>query len=363
LKADVAIYGAGPAGCALALELAHLGRTVVMVTRDDAESARTFGECLPPTANPVLSRLQLPPPNPEHHLPSFGNESSWGREDVRSNDFIFNPYGAGWHLDRARFDASLREAVQAMGIPILAEPHNARWIADCTGRGSAVARKMGARLQGADRLVAFAAMARSQEVGDVDSATLTESVAGGWWYTARLTDRRRVVAFHTDGDLPACQAARHRDGFHELLEQTQHIRIRMSGYVIPEGFPVPLVAGGRWLDKAFGDGWIAVGDAAQCYDPLSSQGLVKALESAVRAAFALHAALDGDFRHLRRYQTMLELQRLRYERLRSQYYGFEQRWPDSLYWRRRHDASEARHRPDRTAGGAGGFFAQRSTGG
>jgi flavin-dependent dehydrogenase len=206
-------------------------------------------------------------------------------------------------------------------------------------------------------------MAQSQTGGDADSATLTESVPDGWWYTARLTLGRRVVAFHTDGDLPACQTARHRDGFYKLLEQTRHIKIRLSGYVIPEGFPVPLAAGGRWLTKAFGDGWVAVGDAAQCYDPLSSQGLVHALESGARAAFAVHRALDGDFRLLHRYQTILELQRLRYERLRGQYYGLEQRWPDSAYWRRRHGSSEARHRPDRRAAGAGRLFAQRSTGG
>jgi len=347
----------------LALELARLGRTAVIVTRNDSRTAHTFGECLPPAANPVLTRLQLPAPDLEHHLPSLGNESYWGREDAGSNDFIFNPYGTGWHLDRACFDASLRQAAQTRGIPILTGSHDARWKADCTGRGSAVARSIGARLEGTDRLVAFAALAHSQGGGDADSTTLTESAADGWWYTARLTHGRRVVAFHTDGDLPACQTVRHRSGFHKLLEQTRHIKIRMSGYVIPEGFPVPLAAGGRWLTKAFGDGWVAVGDAAQCYDPLSSQGLVHALESGVRAAFAIHAALDGDLRHLHRYQTMLELQRFRYERLRRQYYGLEQRWPDSPYWRRRLGPSEGRHRPDRRAGDAGGSFAQRSTAG
>jgi 2-polyprenyl-6-methoxyphenol hydroxylase-like FAD-dependent oxidoreductase len=127
LKADVAIFGAGPAGCALALELVRLGRTAVMVTRDDSRAAGSFGECLPPAANPLLTRLQLPAPDVEHHLPSLGNESYWGREDAGSNDFIFNPYGNGWHLDRARFDASLRQAAQTRGIPILTGSQHAGW--------------------------------------------------------------------------------------------------------------------------------------------------------------------------------------------------------------------------------------------
>jgi len=209
---------------------------------------------------------------------------------------------------------------------------------------------MGGHLDGCDRLVAFAAMARLEAGGDADSTTLTESVADGWWYTARLTQGRRVIAFHTDGDLAICQTVRRRKGFLDLLDQTRHIRQRLSGYIIPEGSPIALAAGGRWLAQAYGEGWVAAGDAAQCYDPLSSQGLVHALDSGIRAGFALHAALDGDYRHLHRYQTLLELRRLRYERLRRQIYGLERRWPESAFWLRRHEVSEARPHPDRSAG-------------
>ena len=369
MKADVAIVGAGPSGCSVALELVRLGRSVVVVTRDDPHAARMFGECLPPAANVALSRLQLPAPDPKHHLPSFGNVSSWGRADATSNDFIFNPHGHGWHLDRARFDASLRESVECRGVTILTGTTGeritrnrdsvlviplagssvsalaARWLIDCSGRGAYVACRMDARIEGTDRLVAFAAMALSGTDRDADCSTLTEAVPDGWWYTVRLTNGRRIVAFHTDGDLPACQAVRHRQGFLDLLEQTRHIKARMAGYVVPEHFPVPLAAGGRWLKKAFGEGWVAVGDAAQSYDPLSSQGLASALESGIRAAFAVNAALDGDYRHLERYQMMLELQRARYQRLRSQIYGLERRWPESMFWLRllpRSDRSDSR---------------------
>jgi flavin-dependent dehydrogenase len=295
-----------------------------------------FGECLPPLANALLERLQLSAPDPHHHLPCYGNESAWGQSEIRSSDFIFNPYGKGWHLDRNCFDQSLRAAARARGVEFVDRPHAARWVIDCTGRGSAVACKRGARLLGQDRLVAFAATACLETCADADSTTLTESVPDGWWYTARLSGRRRVITFHTDGDLTTCQSARDRRGFLGLLERTRHIRKRLSSYSIPEGFPVALPAGGRWLTQAYGEGWVAVGDAAQCYDPLSSQGLMHALEGGMRAAFAVHASLNGDDRHLRRYQTLLELERLRYERLRRQVYGLERRWTESTFWRRRH---------------------------
>lgn len=308
------------------------------MTRGDPKASATFGECLPPFANSVLNRLQLPPLDREHHLPSFGNVSSWGSAETSSSDFIFNAYGHGWHVDRVRFDALLRARVEQAGVTIVAgtgDELQARWIIDCTGRGAHVARRRGARIEGTDRLVAFAAVVHSHQDHDIDCSTLTEAAPEGWWYSARLTQGRRVVAFHSDGDLPVCQQARRSDGFVELLNRTRHVRARLAGYDIPEHFPVALAAGGRWLEKAFGDGWVAVGDAAQSYDPLSSQGLICALESGIRAGFAVDSALDGDYRHLRRYQTMLELERVRYQRLRAQFYALERRWPESTFWQRR----------------------------
>ena len=350
MTADCAIIGPGPAGCSTALELVRLGRRAIVVTPKNSTPPHRFGECLPPAANALLDRLRLAPLDPRHHLPAYGTESSWGREDIGSNDFIFNPHGKGWHLDRERFDQMIRDSVQAKGVEFVTGQYKACWLADCTGRGSAIACRMGGRLAGSDRLVAFATMARQDVGSDADSTVFTESVRDGWWYTARLTHGRRVIAFHTDGDLAACQTARHRTGFLRLLDQTRHMRERLSGYEIPAGDPKPLTAGARWLAEAYGDGWVAVGDAAQCYDPLSSQGLMHALESGIRAAFAIHMALDGDYRHLHRYQMLLELQRLRYERLRRQIYGLERRWPESLFWRRRHEISEARRHPDHNAG-------------
>ena len=334
MPADVAIYGAGPAGCATALELCRLGRRVVVVRKPKPATARTIGECLPAAASVLLERLQLPLPDSRNHLPSAGNESTWGSTLVAANQSILNPYGSGWHLDRNYFDESLRQELERHHIPVVLEPAEVRFAVDCTGRGSALAVTKGARLLGNDRLVSFAIAAGGNE-HDQDSTTFTEAVAGGWWYTARLTHNRRVAAFQTDGDLPQCQVARTRKGFLALLRRTAEVNRRLTGYLIQKADPVALPAGGRRLDRATGNCWAAVGDAAQCYDPLSSQGLLRVFESAHRAAFAIHCALDDDLRHLHRYQTLLELEWLRYERLRLQFYGLEHRWPESTFWQRR----------------------------
>ncbi len=49
------------------------------------------------------------------------------------------------------------------------------------------------------------------------------------------------------------------------------------------------------LSQAAGDGWIAIGDAAASFDPVTSQGLMNALSTALVAAGAILSpgGLDG----------------------------------------------------------------------
>ena len=69
-----------------------------------------------PSVRPVLDRLGLHATiATEGHLPSIGSWSAWGGTEPWGRDFIFNRFGHGWHLDRRRFDALLRQTAQAAG--------------------------------------------------------------------------------------------------------------------------------------------------------------------------------------------------------------------------------------------------------
>ena len=43
----------------------------------------------------------------EEHAPCLGRRSAWGENRLGYNDYLYNPHGQGWHLDRQRFDAFL----------------------------------------------------------------------------------------------------------------------------------------------------------------------------------------------------------------------------------------------------------------
>jgi len=81
---------------------------------------------------------------------------------------------------------------------------------------------------------------------------------------------------------------------------------------------------------------LCAGDAAMCYDPVSGQGIIKALRSGIFAAFAIGDFLrNGDVRGLRRYRLMLDREFVTYEEALRGYYTQERRWPNRPFWRRR----------------------------
>lgn len=357
---EAVVAGGGPAGSAAALALARGGRRVLLL--DAARPAEfRIGEGLPPAGRALLRDLGvLDGFLADGHLPSHGNLSAWGSPALHATDFIFDPAGHGWHLDRARFDASLREAARAAGAEVREGARLASasridggwsveirdeagksveiqtpWIVDATGRSAAVARRHGAERHHADRLVAFFARFRPARRGDRDGRTLIEAVPGGWWYAALLPSGERVAAFLTDDDL-AGRDLLTSEGFSARLVETEHVRavLEAHGYAM-HGRPRGADASSARLGRFAGEGWLAAGDAAISFDPLSSQGILTALYTGMKAGQALHAHLADEAGALDVYTARLESIHQAYARNRTTYYGYEGRWPESEFWRRR----------------------------
>jgi flavin-dependent dehydrogenase len=75
-----------------------------------------------------------------------------------------------------------------------------------------------------------------------------------------------------------------------------------------------------------------------CCDPISGQGIVKALRSGIFAAYAAADWLRGDASGLTRYQELAAREFAGYRRTLHRYYRQEMRWPDAPFWLRRHAA-------------------------
>src|SRR5262249_55009700 len=128
--------------------------------------------------------------------------------------FIQNPYGCGWHVDRARFDAMLASAAAHAGATLfqparvgsssrsgdgtwtleaaqdgVVKSLSGRILVDATGRKAILASRMGAKAQVTDRLigaVSFCENTNSNSNSDAAQWTLIEAVEDGWWYSVPL---------------------------------------------------------------------------------------------------------------------------------------------------------------------------------
>ena len=107
---DAVVVGGGPAGAVAALTLARAGRRVLLAERRSAEPFK-IGEALLGAARPLLRDLGVWDQFvADGHLPSYGVSAAWGTSAPLDTDFIHDPNGHGWHVDRSRFEAFLRTA-------------------------------------------------------------------------------------------------------------------------------------------------------------------------------------------------------------------------------------------------------------
>jgi hypothetical protein len=82
----------------------------------------------------------------------------------------------------------------------------------------------GSSLALGDRLVAVAGILRSSTDEDRDLTTTVESAVDGWWYTARIPNRKRIVIYFTDGDLLKRYGANNDAMWLRLASRTQFIK-------------------------------------------------------------------------------------------------------------------------------------------
>jgi len=353
---DVAIVGGGPAGSSLALFLANRGCRVAQIDDGRALDFKP-GEGLVPAAKRMLRSLKVWEAFSEQdHLPTYGNDSLWGHPQPQSSDFIQSIDGHGWRLDRLAFDQMLRKEGEKAGVTSVqgfvqkversGEEWKLRlrdgnriaagWLVDATGRSASLARQLGAVRKDVDQLVAFWMHFTPNQLGDRYASSLIESRPEGWWYNALLPNGHRVVYFFSDAGSPAQKEAQTQAGFMSLLNQTSFVGEKLAAYGYePLSPPQAADARSARLDQVMGDQWLAVGDAAMSFDPLSSQGILTAVYGGIQAGKALEKIKQGEVDALNAYGEAMEKVWTVYLENKAKFYGSERRWTAEPFWRER----------------------------
>ena len=135
----------------------------------------------------------------------------------------------------------------------------------------------------------------------------------------------------TDADVVRAGAL---ERFDERLEETRHTRLRIANASLVQG-PAVRPAHSHILEPITGPGWVAAGDAAAGFDPLSSMGIGYALASGIQAARVASSTLAGDGDHARLFAADIARHYQAYLERRRAWYLVEKRWQDSPFWARR----------------------------
>jgi flavin-dependent dehydrogenase len=326
---DVCVFGAGPAGTAVAISLAAKGVSTVLLERP-LQTKPWGGESFTSAIRTPLQALgcweQF---ERAGHRCVYERQSAWGSEPhVESS--LFRMDGPTWHVDREKFDEDLRLAALARGIPLISYrglnsvTHEsdswllaldeeiriqARYLVDATGRSRALARRLHAKIEFHDDLIGLCCAVPLQENRPDVRSMMLETTSFGWWYAAP-TPNGHVLAILTDSDLAPADLRR---------------RLR------------PVAANSAFTYVSSLEGWLPVGDACASHDPLCGWGVHRALTNGILAADAIVAFLaGGETTQLKDYRDHCHRQYSRYLEGLTAHYSLERRWSTSTFWQRRH---------------------------
>ena len=369
---DVVILGGGPAGLAAAIAIRTKTNASVLVVDRQAPNQERLGESCPPEIVLLLKQLGVAKAfYQENHQTCPGYASVWGRETPGYNDFIVNPLGPSWRLNRMAFDQMLVNKAESCGAQLtwstrfigtqettkkasntteshtllLAQgndrtPHviKAGFVIDASGAKARFARSLGIHKKIDDQLFAtvrFAQIANNNKKNQGSKQIQLEATREGWCYQTLLPEQRTVSMIVSETEIIPNLREHDHQGFEQALSATTFVGPNAAKLKLENTSYHSCAIFSGILPTLEGNNWMAIGDAAASYDPISAQGIYKGLSHGLMAADKVESWFNNSNDNSLSYTQKIRDQYQIYLRNRNHSYSLERRWLDSDFWKNR----------------------------
>lgn len=331
MSREILIVGNGIAGLTLSYLLAQKQVPHSVLHRATEVPGFALAETLPPSAIPMLRRMGLLALFERSATQrTYGYHSCWGSGQVTDHNFYFQSSDAyGLKIDKQALLADLQsmQAGYLSSDQTLLSGH--KLLVDATGRSRSVLRGLGIGSIDHDDLIAYSCHVPRIKHPRLTHQVYTESFRDGWGIVSGLNEKENVITLLTEGHN---SEFKHYQNWPGLLKETAHLQYFLTGDA--DTRVKGNAAGSSRAEQITGDTWLAVGDAAIAFDPLSSHGISNAVYTAARAADAIvsnDCSTYGDDLVAIFDQYLLN---------KEQLYRQEKRWPDSTFWQSRQQTTQ-----------------------
>ncbi|MGH1386309.1 NAD(P)/FAD-dependent oxidoreductase [Kordia sp.] len=355
MKKEVIIIGNGIAGVTLAVLLQRKGISFVLLHREGEKEPFALGETLPPSAMPLLEQLKLLSLFEENaYRKTYGYHSMWGSSRVTDINFYHqNPYKNGLKINKHQTLEKMRDLIRddmvsySKGFEIIHEEHGntvvlaknegvkivqGKILIDATGRNRAVLQKLKVESTIYDELVSLSCHIPKIEHPKLTHEVYVESFKQGWGIVSALNETENICTIFTQKGHAILQKLKDVSQWKSVLSETIYLKDFLN-----EDAQIKFKGGNANSSVAAqiaGNNWLALGDTAMSFDPLSSHGITNSIYTASNASEAIEKKLNfADTEAFPEYDETMKTIFQQYVQSKNKLYQQETRWKEEAFWK------------------------------
>lgn len=356
---DVCVFGGGPSGSTIAKKLAQFGYSVLVVEKEKLPRS-SIGLSLTSGIHHWLKILGI---KDEIQNAEFNRAITtlvlW--EDDQCVKKQFSPDKAGYHVDRALFDEILLQSSVDEGVQLLrpctlrklsqkesgnwrielssstsiVKSISARFIVEATGRKSILKGTKKSYLP--KMLATYAYWKPTSKQTNYNS--IIEAGKEQWYWGAPVAGSEYLACIFSDPE-EIKKTSSIKEFYCSKIASSTLCSYLLEKHKLGE---ISVCSATPYVDVSpVSQNYIKVGDAAFSMDPLSSQGVQKAIRSAYQGAIVVNTLLsqakDSNMA-IDYYSTMIKTEVVKNTKWTKQFYNKQNRFKEGKFWDLRKDHS------------------------